>query len=367
MVTGTAELTDQRLVGVGLIGANRPLLLGGSPEADRRPHVPAAVRPHARLVRDAGRTGDRRGRRRSSTSAHSAHCPMRPAWRGMVRCRSSGRPQAVAAGRGPGRRLGRPVLRARRWGRRAAARLVPGGGRLAPPAPAAGRCAASPARRECGADHRRHAVAGGPVGAPRRAGGHRRRCGGGRAPGDGLRRVGRDGCGRVRRGVRAAGAGRVGGARCRRRHRGCALAGHRCGRRPVRHGVRSGDLGTAPLPGAQRGSRKSADRNVSRVRRCVIAGSAADAGGRRVSGGRRIVDRLALALPGHDRPPRPSRAHGDLQHADHRSAPSSAAHGHGRVLGGCRAVCSSSPPATGRACDSPERTRRPSASPSTSP
>ena len=32
VVTGTAELTDQRLVGVGLIGANRPLLLGGSPE-----------------------------------------------------------------------------------------------------------------------------------------------------------------------------------------------------------------------------------------------------------------------------------------------------------------------------------------------
>lgn len=32
VVTGTAELTDQRLVGVGLIGANRPLLLGGEPE-----------------------------------------------------------------------------------------------------------------------------------------------------------------------------------------------------------------------------------------------------------------------------------------------------------------------------------------------
>ena len=32
MVTGTAELTDQRLVGVGLIGADRPLLLGGAPE-----------------------------------------------------------------------------------------------------------------------------------------------------------------------------------------------------------------------------------------------------------------------------------------------------------------------------------------------
>ena len=32
VVTGTAELTDQRLVGVGLIGANRPLLLGGAPE-----------------------------------------------------------------------------------------------------------------------------------------------------------------------------------------------------------------------------------------------------------------------------------------------------------------------------------------------
>jgi hypothetical protein len=32
VVTGTAELTDYRLVGVGLIGANRPLLLGGAPE-----------------------------------------------------------------------------------------------------------------------------------------------------------------------------------------------------------------------------------------------------------------------------------------------------------------------------------------------
>ncbi len=32
VVTGTAELTDHRLVGVGLIGANRPLLLGGDPE-----------------------------------------------------------------------------------------------------------------------------------------------------------------------------------------------------------------------------------------------------------------------------------------------------------------------------------------------
>ena len=32
VVTGTAELTDHRLVGVGLIGANRPLLLGGAPE-----------------------------------------------------------------------------------------------------------------------------------------------------------------------------------------------------------------------------------------------------------------------------------------------------------------------------------------------
>ena len=32
VVTGTAELTDQRLVGVGLIGADRPLLLGGAPE-----------------------------------------------------------------------------------------------------------------------------------------------------------------------------------------------------------------------------------------------------------------------------------------------------------------------------------------------
>jgi hypothetical protein len=32
VVTGTAELTDNRLVGVGLIGANRPLLLGGEPE-----------------------------------------------------------------------------------------------------------------------------------------------------------------------------------------------------------------------------------------------------------------------------------------------------------------------------------------------
>ena len=32
VVTGTAQLTDYRLVGVGLIGANRPLLLGGAPE-----------------------------------------------------------------------------------------------------------------------------------------------------------------------------------------------------------------------------------------------------------------------------------------------------------------------------------------------
>jgi hypothetical protein len=32
VVTGTAELTDHRLVGVGLIGANRPLLLGGAPQ-----------------------------------------------------------------------------------------------------------------------------------------------------------------------------------------------------------------------------------------------------------------------------------------------------------------------------------------------
>ncbi len=32
VVTGSAELIDQRLVGVGLIGANRPLLLGGAPE-----------------------------------------------------------------------------------------------------------------------------------------------------------------------------------------------------------------------------------------------------------------------------------------------------------------------------------------------
>lgn len=32
VVTGTAELTDQRLVGVGLIGANRPLLLSGAPK-----------------------------------------------------------------------------------------------------------------------------------------------------------------------------------------------------------------------------------------------------------------------------------------------------------------------------------------------
>ena len=32
VVTGTAELTDHRLVGVGLIGADRPLLLGGAPE-----------------------------------------------------------------------------------------------------------------------------------------------------------------------------------------------------------------------------------------------------------------------------------------------------------------------------------------------
>jgi hypothetical protein len=32
VVTGTARLTDYRLVGVGLIGANRPLLLGGAPE-----------------------------------------------------------------------------------------------------------------------------------------------------------------------------------------------------------------------------------------------------------------------------------------------------------------------------------------------
>ena len=32
VVTGTAELLDHRLVGVGLIGADRPLLLGGAPE-----------------------------------------------------------------------------------------------------------------------------------------------------------------------------------------------------------------------------------------------------------------------------------------------------------------------------------------------
>ena len=32
VVTGTAELTDLRLVGVGLIGADRPLLLGGAPD-----------------------------------------------------------------------------------------------------------------------------------------------------------------------------------------------------------------------------------------------------------------------------------------------------------------------------------------------
>jgi hypothetical protein len=32
VVTGTAELTDHRLVGVGLIGADRPLLLGGAPD-----------------------------------------------------------------------------------------------------------------------------------------------------------------------------------------------------------------------------------------------------------------------------------------------------------------------------------------------
>lgn len=32
VVTGTAELTDDRLVGVGLIGADRPLLLGGAPD-----------------------------------------------------------------------------------------------------------------------------------------------------------------------------------------------------------------------------------------------------------------------------------------------------------------------------------------------
>ena len=32
VVTGTAQLTDYRLVGVGLIRANRPLLLGGAPE-----------------------------------------------------------------------------------------------------------------------------------------------------------------------------------------------------------------------------------------------------------------------------------------------------------------------------------------------
>ena len=188
VVTGTAELTDQRLVGVGLIGANRPLLLGGAPERiadleslqlfgrtlgwfgtlDGRAIATAGVdrvQPHAQRTLRRGRPGGGRA------------AVGRLAGRGRRRRR------------GPRRSLGGPVLRARCRRRRAAAGTVPGRRRLAAPSAAAGRCAARPARRELGADHRHDVVAGGPVGAPRRTGRHRRRRAGGRATSDGLRHV----------------------------------------------------------------------------------------------------------------------------------------------------------------------------------
>ena len=229
VVTGTAELTDQRLVGVG---ADR-----GQPAAAARRGAGADRRPRRRCscsgARSAGsgRWTDRRSPRPASigTSARSAHCPMRPAWRGRplsviwpAEAVAAGEARAAASadrfsvlGAGAGAlQLGLCLVVAA-WLRRrqqlVGVLLLRRGG-------------------ECGADHRRDAAAGGPVGASRRAGGHRRRCAWwsrlrARAPGVD--------CGRLRRPPPWCPPLPVlvvaGGARCRRRHRGCSLAGHRGG------------------------------------------------------------------------------------------------------------------------------------------
>ena len=67
--------------------------------------------------------------------------------------------------------------------------------------------------------------------------------------------------------------------------------------------------------------------------RRVAHGFAADPGGRRIRGGRRVADRLGLASSGHDRPSRAAGLDGGFQHPDHRRAPAPAADGHRRVLG----------------------------------
>ncbi len=67
--------------------------------------------------------------------------------------------------------------------------------------------------------------------------------------------------------------------------------------------------------------------------RSVGDGFAADPRGRRFGGGRRAAGRPGLALSGHDRPPHAAASDGGLQHPDHRPPPTPAAHGHGGVPG----------------------------------